>query len=83
MSLTHGAANTAGLSVGMFKRSDGWWMDGTTHGGRDSSDSEDDEGDGSGMFDDAEHCEEWSDTGNEGVKKYHRYYTAAIVFRPV
>jgi 2OG-Fe(II) oxygenase superfamily len=75
-------------SVGMRRRSDGWWVDGKanhramiTEGSIDRDDGCSD--DGMFDFDDMEDCEEWSDTGNEGAQVQHRYFAAAIVFRPV
>jgi hypothetical protein len=67
----------------MYKRSDGWWVDGKAAPSDDIDEGEDDESD-DGMFDfdDMEHCEESSDTGNEGANIHHRYFAAAVVFRP-
>jgi 2OG-Fe(II) oxygenase superfamily len=76
--------------VGMRKRPDGWWVDGKANRRArrpgEESDSSESGGyytdDGMFDFDDREHCEEWSDTGNEGARVEHQYFAAAIVFRP-
>jgi hypothetical protein len=64
-------------SVGMHRRSDGWWVDGED--GRDGEDK------GVGMFDfdDKRHCREYAYMGNSASRIENWYYAAAIVFRPV
>jgi hypothetical protein len=71
---------------GMYKRPDGWWVDGTDprDKGRDpykrwlEGDLEDPMFD----FDDDRHCWTTPYTGNDGATNQRWYYAAAIVFRP-
>jgi 2OG-Fe(II) oxygenase superfamily len=74
-------------SVGMYKRPDGWWVD-----GEDPRDKERDrfarwwDGDIKDPmfdFDDERHCKGIPNTGNDGARFERWYYAAAIVFRPV
>jgi 2OG-Fe(II) oxygenase superfamily len=74
-------------SVGMYKRRDGWWVDGEDPRGEEGDPYkrwlEGNLKDPMFDFDDDRHCWTTPYTGNDGATNQRWYYAAAIVFRPV